>query len=140
MRSLFGEPLERPNRLPVVAVVGVRAAVTRIEVEEPREVAAVRMRNGRPIVDVRTGMVERSPVAVTGTRQKDTRRSIITFTFDNISIYTIHRCPSPITPILEIFKLLSCRDPPGSTPMLLCRIMLRSKNAIRCYPTFALQS
>ena len=61
--GIGGELLDRTNRLPVVAVVVVRVVVARIEVEVP-SVVVVRVRDGRPVVAVRTGIVERSPVAV----------------------------------------------------------------------------
>ena len=50
--SLFGEPVDGANEQPVVAVVVVRNAATRIEVEAPR-VVVVRARNGRPVVSAR---------------------------------------------------------------------------------------
>ena len=60
--------------MPVAAAdVAARAAVARIETEAPRAEVAVRERDGRPVVAVRTGIAERrtdivarSPEAVTG--------------------------------------------------------------------------
>ena len=91
MRSLFGEPLERTNRLPADAAAAVeRVVAARIEEEVPRVVVEVRARNRRPIEAVRTGIEERSPDAVAGTREKDTVRRIATPTANNISVNTIH--------------------------------------------------
>ena len=72
LRSLFGEPLDRTNRLPVVAVAAARAVVARNEEEVPRAIVVARARNGRPVVAERTGIVERSPVAVAGAGEEDT--------------------------------------------------------------------
>ena len=72
LRSLFGEPLDRANGLPAGAVVAARAEAARIEVEAPRAEVADRERNGRPAAAVRTGTVERSPVAAAGAGEKDT--------------------------------------------------------------------
>ena len=130
MRSLFGEPLERTNRLHVVAVVvGVeRPAATRIEVEAPRVV--VRVRNRRPIAAVRTCIAEESPKAVAGAGEKDTIRSIIALATNDISINSIHCRPSPITLAVKGIELLFRRHPPIAAPMIFRRIMLWSKNAI----------
>ena len=87
-----------PYSVPAVAVVVVvRVVVTRIEEEAPRVVVAVRVRNRRPIPAGRTGgIVERSPIAGAGAREKDAIRGVRSSPFNNITIYTIHRRPSPI--------------------------------------------
>ena len=127
MRLLFGEPLERTNRLPVVAVaeVGPHVVATRIEVEGPRVAFVARVRNRRPTVAVRTGFVERSPAAEAGTREKDALRRIVTLSANNIAIDTIHCCPNPIALAVKVVELLLRRHPPITAPMLLCRIIFR---------------
>ena len=140
LRYNIGEPLERANRLPVAAVVAVvRVVEARIEVRPISAAVAVRVRHGRPVVAVRTGTVERSPVAAAGTGEEDAVRSIITFTLDNISINTVHRRPSPIAVIVKVFKFLFCRHTPIAAPVHMRGIMFGSKNSLRCYPTVGLK-
>ena len=57
-RSLFCKPLERANRLPVVAEFGARVVAAQIEEEVPRATAVVRVRNCRPAAALQTGIVE----------------------------------------------------------------------------------
>ena len=67
LRSLFGGPLDRTNGETVEAVGVVRAVAARAEVEAPGVEGIARVRNGRPVVAVRTGIVEEgSPAAVAG--------------------------------------------------------------------------
>ena len=51
--------------------VAARAVLAKSEAKDPR-VVKVRARNGRPEVAVRSGVVERSPVAVACDWKKDT--------------------------------------------------------------------
>ena len=125
--------------MPEEATEAALAVVTRIEEEVPRAVVVVRMRNGRPIEAERTGIVERSLVAVTGAGEKDTRRSKIVFTTNHITVNTVHGRPRPVAFIVEIVKLLFRRHAPIAAPMRMRRIMFWSKHTLRCYPAFTLQ-
>ncbi len=66
------------DRLTVVAVVVVRGIeITRIEVQVVRVVAIVV--RSRPIVTVGTDIVDRSPIAVAGSREEDMYASVTIF-------------------------------------------------------------
>ena len=97
---LFGEPLDRANSTPTVAFIGVHDVDARIEAEVPRVVAAVRARNGRPVAAVRTGNVERSPVAEAGAGEEDAVRGVVAPTMHDITFYTVLRRPRPVAFIL----------------------------------------
>lgn len=59
----------RANRLTVVAVVPIRVVVVRVEVQLVRVARVVD--RGRPVVAVRTGVVEVGTIAPTGGRKKN---------------------------------------------------------------------
>ena len=88
-RSLFGEPLNGTNRVPVVAACVVLAVFTRIEVEIPRAVETIN-RLRRPVGAARTRIDERSLFAIPGTGEEDAIRRILAPTTDNITTDTIH--------------------------------------------------
>ena len=135
--SLFGEPLHRANRLPIVAVVDARVVEARTEVEAPCVAVVVRDRNRRPVPAVRTGLLERSPAA--GAGKKDAGRSIVTPAANNIAVHVVCCRTSPVTLALEIVKLLLSRHAPVSAPLHLRRVMIRRKNAVRRNPSISLQ-
>ena len=61
----------RAHTLTVVAVVVVRVDVVRIEVQVTCVVRVVRVERTRPVVAVRTCVVERTIVAIPGSRQEN---------------------------------------------------------------------
>ena len=138
--SLSGRSLDGTNRPPAVAAgVVFRDVAARPDVEAPRAAVVVRARHGRPVDAVRTGIVERSPVAVPSAGEKDAISRIFVPTANDIAFNTIDRCPSPVTLTIKVVKLLPGRHPPFSTPMCIRRVMFWRKHTIRCYPTLALQ-
>lgn len=140
LRSLFGEPLDRANRQPVAAVTVVGVVASRIEVEGLRVVADVRARDGRPVVAIRIGIVEQKSIAEAGTRDKDTGRSVIALTANDVSVYIVYRRPNPIAPDLEVALLLFRRHAPSTAPLHMRRVMIRRKDIVRSDPSFAFQS
>ena len=66
------DSLDRANRSPAVAENGGHAVATRIVVKSVGAAVVVRIQFGRPVVAVRTGTFERSPVTVTGGGKEDT--------------------------------------------------------------------
>ena len=118
LRSLFGEPLDRANRKTVVAVVEVvRAAAARKEVEAPRVAVAVRVRDGRPVVAVRTGTVERSTVAEVGAGKEDAIGGVVASPTNLITVHAVLRRPRPVAVAVEIVQLLLRRHAPIAARM-----------------------
>ncbi len=131
LRSLFGEPLDGANRMPVFAAeVAVRAVFARIEAEAPRAVVVARVRDGRPEVAVRTGSGERKPSTEAGAGKEDTGGNIISSTTNNIPIRAVHCRQGPVALVAEVIQFLLRRHAPFPTPMYLRRIMLRGQHPI----------
>ena len=79
----------------------VANADMKAEVKVPR-VAAVRVRNGRPVVAAPIRIAERSPGTVAGTGEEDARGGIRSFTFYDIADHAILRRPSPVAIVDEV--------------------------------------
>ena len=75
MSSEEASAQNRTNALTVVAVVVVRIDVSIVEVQVPRVVRVVRVERRRPVVAVRTLIVETRFVAVARRRQEKPREN-----------------------------------------------------------------
>ena len=144
MRSLFGEPLDGANRPPVAAAVVVaRAMAARVEVEAHRVVVA-QVRDGRPVVAVRTGKVELNPIAVAGGGEEDAIRNVRAPAAHDIALHAVLRRPRPIALVgAKVVQFLVRRHPPAAAPMDVRSVMRRSEDNIRAVvvynPAFALE-
>ncbi len=108
LRSLFGEPLDWTDRLPVAAVVAIRVVMARREkVETTCVVVAVRAWDGRPVVAARTGIEKRRPIAAAGAGEEDAFRSVITPAANSIPVDAVNFRPSPVTLATEAIQLLA---------------------------------
>ena len=126
LRSLFGESLDGANRPPEVAGAVAHAVVAQVEVEAPREVVVVRVRDGRPEVAVQIGTVERSPEAVAGAGEEDAVGDVIALPTHNVPFHAaLRRRPHPVAVADEIGQLLLRRHPPAAAPLRPRRVMLR---------------
>ena len=142
LRSLIGEPLDRANRLPVVAAAVVREATARIEAQLA-DVVVARVRNGRPVGAVRTGTAERSPTDVAGAGEEDAVGDVVALPAHNVPFHAaLRRRPHPVAVADEIGQFLIRRQPPAAAPLHLRRVMPRREDVRAVFlndPTLALK-
>ena len=138
LRSLFGGGLNGTDRLPVGTVTVVRAEVNRIEVVAPCVVTA-RNRDGRPGEADRTGMVERSPVAVAGVGKEDTVRGVVARASDDAPGHAVRRRRGPVALAHEVVQFLRRRHTPAPTPLHVRCVMPGCEHAVSRHPTGVLQ-
>ncbi len=136
----IGEPLDWANRLPEVSPAAeVQVGAIRIKAEAPRAGAIVRVRNRQPIVAVRTGKTERSPVAAAGAGEEDAGGSVGALACDRPPFDTVPRRLIPVALAPEVVRFLFRRHTPFPAPVHVRRIMIRRKDTVRRDPFLALQ-
>ena len=109
--------------------------VARCEAEIPG-VVPVGVGNGRPVVAVRVGFVEESPVAVSCGGKEDARRGIGAPAADDAPVHAVHCRPGPVALGAEVIQLLLGRHPPVAAPQRTRRVVSRREDALRRDPPF----
>ena len=130
LRSLFGGSLDRANRLPVAAPVAARVVAARSEVHPAGEVKVARVRDGRPVVAVRTGIFERTSEDIAGAGEEDAVRGVVAPSTHDVTVHAVLRRPRPIAFIRKARQLLIRRHTPSPAPLHMRGVMLRRENAI----------